>query len=364
MYKIIIVLCLLTGMVSAQPVSISTLTTDLSYGWPQRQVPVLAKLQRSFQSFYNKVDDPPTGTGNVVLNNSPTFTNALTINSAPANTLSGTRGPLLINIQDTWHEFGLLVGTNFAAAWYPRAVTRTAFNFGFYSEGFNMYHNIPTAGSDWVVQEAGVANRLFIRGVKTSGNSAQIEFNPAQSTGLTSETFSFRIAAHTLGFAAGSRSTQRDVIIEAVTYTAASTSTYSNTYGLSVFAPIAGTNVTLPNNNAIIASGGVEIGSNGNLSIPTGSISASGNINLTTAGSKISIKEGSNASVGTATLSGGTVTINHTGVTDKSHITVTGRGATNIGILSTTRSNGVSFTITSSQPLDARVVDYIIIEGQ
>lgn len=361
--KLLISLCLLAGIAEAQPVGIATLTTDVSYGWPSRIVPPLSKLQRSFMSFYNKVDDPSTGTGSVVLNSTPIFTGGITINLSPLNVVAGTHEPLFINVEDTWHEFGRLSGTNFAAAWYPRAVTKTAFNFGFYSEGFNMYQNIPMQGGDFVVQEAGNFNRLFLRGIKTSGTEAKIEFNPASSTGLTGETFSLRVAAHTLGFAAGSRSTQRDAIIEAVTYTAASASTYSNTYGLSVFSPIAGTNVTFLNNNAIIASGGVEIGSNGNLSIPTGSISASGNINITTAGSRVGIKEGSNASAGTATLSGGTITVNHTGITDKSHIIITGRGSTNIGILSTSRSVGVSFTINSSQPLDARVVDYIIIEG-
>lgn len=94
-----------------------------------------------------------------------------------------------------------------------------------------------------------------------------------------------------------------------------------------------------------------------------GLFSMVGDLSLTTAGSKMSIKEGANASCGTATLSSGTVIVSNSNITDKSHIIITGRGNSNIGTLFTTRTTGTSFTITSSSPLDARVVDYIIIEG-
>lgn len=52
-------------------------------------------------------------------------------------------------------------------------------------------------------------------------------------------------------------------------------------------------------------------------------LQVSGNINLTTAGNKIKIATGSNASVGTATLVSGTVTVNTTAVTANSIIFIT-----------------------------------------
>lgn len=90
-----------------------------------------------------------------------------------------------------------------------------------------------------------------------------------------------------------------------------------------------------------------------------------GNVILGTAGNKITIATGSNASAGQATLVGGTVTVNTTAVTASSLIFLTDAttGAlTNVGSLTVgTKTAGVSFVINSTNPLDTSNVNYFII---
>lgn len=89
------------------------------------------------------------------------------------------------------------------------------------------------------------------------------------------------------------------------------------------------------------------------------------NIKLGTAGNGLYIKEGSNATMGIATLSGGTVTVSTTKVTASSRIflcidggTITNVGATYISA----RTAGTSFTISSTNILDASNVSWVLIE--
>lgn len=89
-----------------------------------------------------------------------------------------------------------------------------------------------------------------------------------------------------------------------------------------------------------------------------------GNLSLTTAGNKISIATGSNASAGTGTLTGGTVTISTTAVTANSLIflTDTASSITNVGTLTVSaKSAGVSFTVTSTLALDTSTFNWLII---
>ncbi len=90
-----------------------------------------------------------------------------------------------------------------------------------------------------------------------------------------------------------------------------------------------------------------------------------GNVKLGTVGDGIYVKEGSNATMGTATLSGGTVTVSTTKVTANSRIylTVNGGTLTNVGsVYISGRTSGTSFTITSMNVLDASDVAWLIIE--
>lgn len=97
----------------------------------------------------------------------------------------------------------------------------------------------------------------------------------------------------------------------------------------------------------------------------TGTLVVDGDLKLKTAGNGLYVKEGSNATMGQATLSSGTVTVNTTKVTANSRIFVLPDGGTltNVGFVwVSARSAGTSFTITSSNILDASNVDWIIVE--
>lgn len=94
----------------------------------------------------------------------------------------------------------------------------------------------------------------------------------------------------------------------------------------------------------------------------TGAVST-GSLTLGTAGNKINITTGSNASAGTGTLSAGTVTISTTAVTANSLIFLqdTSNGA-NIGTLSVgTKTAATSFVVNSSNALDASTFNWFII---
>ena len=72
---------------------------------------------------------------------------------------------------------------------------------------------------------------------------------------------------------------------------------------------------------------------------------------------------GSHKRIGTATLSGGTVTVTTSQVDAASRIFLTGKGATNAGFLYVDNIvNDTSFDIKSSNGSDARDVHWVIIE--
>ncbi len=88
-----------------------------------------------------------------------------------------------------------------------------------------------------------------------------------------------------------------------------------------------------------------------------------GNMVIDTAGTGLQVKEGSNAKQGTATLSGGTVTVSDTSVTANSRIYLTAQDNNTTGSLRvSTRMAGSSFTITSNNAGDNGVVAYEIVE--
>lgn len=97
-----------------------------------------------------------------------------------------------------------------------------------------------------------------------------------------------------------------------------------------------------------------------------GTTKLDGSVTLPTAGNGILIKEGSNATMGVATLSAGAVTVNTTKVTANSRILLTvqslGTVAVPMAIGVTARSAGTSFTITSADGTDTSVVAWVIIE--
>lgn len=94
-------------------------------------------------------------------------------------------------------------------------------------------------------------------------------------------------------------------------------------------------------------------------------IVATANLKLGTAGNGLYVKEGTNATMGTATLVAGTVVVNTTKVTANSRIflEVNGGTLTNVGaVYVSARTAGTSFTITSLNILDASNVAWVLLE--
>lgn len=129
-------------------------------------------------------------------------------------------------------------------------------------------------------------------------------------------------------------------------------------------------NITASAGNIAATIGSVSAGSTvtggTGVTATTGALTATnGNLVLGTAGNKISIATGANASVGTAELVAGTVTVSTTAVTTNSKIFVT------VGTLGTVAApqamyvdaivNGTSFDITSADGTDTSFVNWFII---
>jgi len=99
------------------------------------------------------------------------------------------------------------------------------------------------------------------------------------------------------------------------------------------------------------------------LRVPT--TDTSGNIKITDVGAGFYIKEGTNATMGQGTLSGGTLVVSTTKVTANSRIFLTCEGGTvtNLGTLYiSARSVGTSFTVSSSNVLDVSTFSWVILE--
>jgi hypothetical protein len=96
-----------------------------------------------------------------------------------------------------------------------------------------------------------------------------------------------------------------------------------------------------------------------------GSTKLDGNVTLVSAGNGLLVKEGTNATMGIATLTAGTVTVSTTKVTANSRIflTVEGGTLTNVGSpYISARTAGTSFTVSSTNVLDAANVSWFIVE--
>lgn len=108
----------------------------------------------------------------------------------------------------------------------------------------------------------------------------------------------------------------------------------------------------------ILSGGNVGIGSTN----PTDKLEVAGNVALNTAGNKLKIAIGSNASIGlSAAMTAGTITINTTAVTANSIIMLTPVGAGSGQISLGTKTAGTSFVINSSDGADTRQVQWWIV---
>ncbi len=98
----------------------------------------------------------------------------------------------------------------------------------------------------------------------------------------------------------------------------------------------------------------------------TGDVNSStGNVLISTLGKGLQVKTGSNSKMGTAVLSGGTVTVANTSVTANSRIFVTSQtdGGTPGFLRVSAKTNSTSFVITSSSNTDTSTVAWHIVES-
>lgn len=97
-----------------------------------------------------------------------------------------------------------------------------------------------------------------------------------------------------------------------------------------------------------------------------GEFDASGQFIIGSLGQGLSVKEGSNAKMGLATLSGGTVVVSTTAVTANSRIFLTAQSLGTVAVPSgygvSARTAGTSFTILASAPTDTSTVAWMIVE--
>lgn len=107
-------------------------------------------------------------------------------------------------------------------------------------------------------------------------------------------------------------------------------------------------------------------GASGKLLKDNGDALLDGNLKLETVGDGLYVKEGSNATMGTGTLSAGTATVNTTKVTANSRVFLTDTGGGvlgNIGSLYVgTVTAGTSFVVNSTNVLDSSNFNWLIME--
>ncbi len=159
------------------------------------------------------------------------------------------------------------------------------------------------------------------------------------------------MAGVTQEHATGNISTQRYACISAPTYdfVGSSTITVAATFAVTG-APIQGTNCSITNSFA--------------LWVQTGITNLGGDLKLSLAGSGIYIKEGSNATMGVATMTGGSVVVSTTKVTANSRIFLTRQnnaGTESVAADVTARTPGTDFTITAGVA-DTSDVAWLIVE--
>lgn len=92
-------------------------------------------------------------------------------------------------------------------------------------------------------------------------------------------------------------------------------------------------------------------------------VASFGQLSASLAGTGLSVRGGSNAKIGSGTLTAGTVTIADTSVTANSKVFITDTSeAGTVGTLAVSTVAGTSLTVTSSNALDTSTFNYMIVE--
>lgn len=183
----------------------------------------------------------------------------------------------------------------------------------------------------------------------STGNGIRISFYGSTSSILTAnDNYSQVIfsGAPVTGAVSGTHTWLSQVVFNGIgTYTAGVAAVTNSTVAYFAAAGVIGTN-----NYSIYSAGGT--------------VAINGNFVLNTAGNGIQIKAGSNARIGTGTLSGGTLAVANTSVTANTRVflTDTSGSTTNVGSLTVVTSAGVGFTVTSTIAIDTSTFNWLLIE--
>ncbi len=315
-----------------------------------------------------------SGTGGTVLQNSGVLIDASnnisgvgtlasgahTLTSASANALvvgpNGSTNPVLQVDDSTASQVtGIKITGNVAGSAADIAVISTQTNEGL---------TLSTKGTGSILFRTGNSTRCTVSSLAfsctptTSSAAASVRFGftGAADTSMTAATESPSVYFN-LGqvrqHATGAITLQRDFRITPSTHSAVGASTITDAASLYIdSAPLAGTNMTITNPRALWVAAGLT--------------QLDGGVRLGAAGAGLSIREGSNAAMGTATLSAGTVTVSNTLVTSSSRIFLTPQTLGTVSVPSACgisgRSAGISFTILCSQATDTSVIAWQIVE--
>jgi len=250
--------------------------------------------------------------------------------------------------------YSLLINTGNTAIGYRSLKANTAANntaFGFQSMMGNT-----TGTSNVGIGQALAANVTgsynvgigdFALNASTAGSNTAVGYGAAVATSTGTNIAAF-------GFSAGRYLTTESNII------------VLNSIDRTTKAKDTTESVFISTQNATAANQRTKIGGLGNVGIgiyPTEKFTVDGNLLLAIAGNKIKIATGTNASVGTATLVGGTVTVSTTAAltASKIFVTVVTPGGTQGFISVPTITNATSFVINSTSATETSTVNWWII---
>lgn len=356
-----------------------------------------------------------TGTGTTfAMSASPTFTGTVNnageiITSTSANSLAvGANGSTNPTLKIDNSVSSTTTGIAIQGGASGGGVTMTALDPS--STTSSIFFILPNAGTTGgiAIEKNGsgallaVNNSINIKTIAQSFNANSgfsfqnaVNGNDGNLTAGSNVPYSRWSSPNSRGHAAGSLVLQEDFLINGATDTFGSASTLTNGATLGLTYKSCGTNATcttesgiyLPTaviTGTIATSYGINVAAStgatsniagtftdgtrtANLADGTNAITATGNISLAAAGNGLIIKSGSNARIGTGTLTAGTVTIANTSVTANTRVflTDTSSSTTNVGSLTVSAiSAGTSFTVTSTLALDTSTFNWMLVESQ
>lgn len=254
-------------------------------------------------------------------------------------------------------------GTNvtIANAWSLYIASGQSFYSGLINANGGIQSGTSTSNANFRV--TGVSNGLGVNAAVT--NAQFIPTNTGVSiTNIMYRTFFYGSTSTTLG-----ANNSYGSVIFGNTPVTTTTSGTNNLLANVIIRPLSisvggGSTIT---NSASLYIDGAATGATNNyaLWIASGISLFGGDIKIGTVGSGLYIKEGTNATMGTATLVGGTLVVSTNKVTANSRIFLQSEGGTvtNLGtIYVSARSAGTSFTVTSSNVLDTQTFVWVIVE--